>query len=68
MNAEILTWDEARPVKGTRILIQGALMKFIKDLPDKSDEDVRYIEVEYKGMDIEMAMFRNYLTAIIKDE
>ena len=43
-------------------------MKFVKDLPEQSDEDVRGIEVEYKGMEMEMHMFRHYFTAVINEE
>jgi hypothetical protein len=68
MEATIVTWDEAKLSKGTKILIQGAIMKFIKDLPEQSDEDVRGIEVEYKGMEMEMHMFRHYLTSIITED
>jgi hypothetical protein len=68
MNATVLKWDEVNVPKGTRILIQGALMKFIREITEKSDEDTKYIEVEYKGMEMEMTVFRKYLTAIITED
>jgi hypothetical protein len=68
MNATVTKWEDAKLSKGTRVLIQGALMKFVKDLPEQSDEDVRGIEVEYKGMEMEMHMFRHYFTAVINEE
>lgn len=67
MDATVLTWDEVNVPKGTKILIQGALMKFIREITEKSDEDTKYIEVEYKGMEMEMTVFRKYLTAVINE-
>lgn len=67
MDATIVRWNEADVDKGTRILIQGAIMKFLRDNPDKSDEDVRNIEVEYKGHEIEMNVFRDYYVAIVNE-
>lgn len=67
MNAEVVKWEDAELVKGSRVLIQGALMKFIRDVPEQSDDTVRGIEVEYKGMEMEMHMFRHYYTAVIND-
>jgi hypothetical protein len=67
MNATVVQWDDAVLNKGTKVLIQGAIMKFVQDVPDKSDEDVRFIEVEYKGMIMEMGVFRHYYTAVITD-
>lgn len=68
MEATIVTWDEAKLEKGQRILMQGALMKYLRDHPDAADDDTRLIEVEYKGMEMEMTVFRKYLLAVIKDE
>lgn len=67
MDATVTKWEDAKLSKGTRILIQGALMKFVKDLPEQSDDDVRGIEVEYQGVEMEMHMFRHYLTAVINE-
>lgn len=67
MNATVLKWDEVDVPKGTKLLIQGTLMKFLKFVPEKSDDDVRHLEVEYKGMEMEMKVFRKYLTAVINE-
>jgi preprotein translocase subunit YajC len=63
MNAEILTWDEFlnQAKQGDKVLIQGALMTFIREV--SSDEDCRLIEVKYKKMEMETNVFRSYLTA-----
>ena len=66
MNAKVTQWGDAQLEKGTQVLIQGAIMKFLRDVPDKSDDDVRVIEVEYKGMEMEMGQFRHYFTAVIE--
>jgi hypothetical protein len=65
MKATVVQWDDAKLEKGTKVLVQGALMNFLKDVPDKSDEDVRVIELEYKGMNMETGVFRHYYTAVI---
>jgi len=67
MDATVTQWGDAKLEKGTKLLIQGAIMKFLKDVPDKSDDDVRVIEVEYKGMEMEMGQFRHYYTAVINE-
>jgi hypothetical protein len=67
MNATVTQWGDAQLQKGTKVLIQGAIMQFLKDIPEKSDDDVRVIEVEYKGMEMEMGQFRHYYTAVIHD-
>lgn len=64
VKAEILPWDEVRP--GGRVLIQGVLMKFLREL--WSDEHARRIEVEYRGMDMEMTVLRNDYTAVVTDD
>lgn len=64
MRAEIISWGEVPP--GSRVLIQGTIMKFLRELA--SDEDARRIEVKYKGMDMEMTVLRNDYTAVVTDD
>ena len=67
MKATVLKWEDIEFKPGMRLLIQGAIMKFLKESTPDGEAEVRNIEVESRGMEMEMAVFNHYYTAVIDE-